>query len=52
MRGLTVFVMIMEHEERHRDTQSTIKWHEFRFCSVQRKSIAVFMLQLETAAPA
>ena len=45
-----VFCMIVEHEERHRDTQSTIKWYEFRFCSSQGKSTAAFMLQLETAA--
>ena len=44
--------MIMELEERHRDKRSTIKWCEFRFSSVQRKSSAVFMLQLETAAAA
>ena len=45
-----VFVMIWEYAERHRDNQSTIKWYEFQFSAVQRKSTAVFMLQLETAA--
>ena len=40
--------MIMEHEERHRDEQSIIKWYGFQFYSDQRKSAAVFMLRLET----
>ena len=29
LRQDAAFVMIMEHKERHRDTQSTIKWYEF-----------------------
>ena len=43
--------MIMEHEERHRDTQSTIKWCEIRSSPVHERT-AAFMLQLEAAAAA
>ena len=50
LRQDAVFGMIMEHEERHRDIQSIIRWYEFRFCSAQGKGTAVFMLQLETTA--
>ena len=45
LRQGAAFVMIMEHEERHRDKQSTIQWYEFQF-QVQRKRTAVFMLLL------
>ena len=52
LRQDNAFVMIMEDEERYSDTQSAIKWYEFRFSSIQRKSTAVFTLQVETEAAA
>ena len=51
LRQDAVFIIIMEHEERQRYTIN-IKWYGFRFSLVQRKSTAVFMLQLETAEAA
>ena len=49
VRQDAVFVMILEHEERYRDTES-LHGMNFNFFSVQGKGTAALMLPLESTA--